>query len=365
MTSTRIVFSNGVVSQASDTPSVSTFLQERRGAYTTTRTHNNGSCLLFWERHLRRLASSARILYNSSPNLLFKSPTPSGLEPIRTPSSSSSLSMWESMIKSLVNDSMNEALPIALKERRDGEELAVTVLVSGDYGQLSGIENMGSDDFLGVFDVSVHFSGYVPFVFGVEGTGARLALVGRGRDVAEAKYSDWVRLRKPLEKLRPPSVTELLLSNDGDQLLEGSITNFFVVCRKDNSEAEDKFLQTCNNSHSFEVQTAPISDGVLPGVIRQLVIEVCRSKGIPIRELASSWSQHELWKEAFITSSLRVLQHVESIQVPKTWELQESDCWNDIAWEQKLFEGGPGMITKTIQEEIMERAGLGGYTLKR
>lgn len=208
------------------------------------------------------------------------------------------------MIKSLVNDSMNEALPIALKERRDGEELAVTVLVSGDYGQLSGIENMGSDDFLGVFDVSVHFSGYVPFVFGVEGTGARLALVGRGRDVAEAKYSDWVRLRKPLEKLRPPSVTELLLSNDGDQLLEGSITNFFVVCRKDNSEAEDKFLQTCNNSHSFEVQTAPISDGVLPGVIRQLVIEVCRSKGIPIRELASSWSQHELWKEAFITSVL-------------------------------------------------------------
>lgn len=188
------MFSNGVVSQASDTPSVSTFLQERRGAYTTTRTHNNGSCLLFWERHLRRLASSARILYNSSPNLLFKSPTPSGLEPIRTPSSSSSLSMWESMIKSLVNDSMNEALPIALKQRRDGEELAVTVLVSGDYGKLSGIENMGSDDFLGVFDVSVHFSGYVPFVFGVEGTGARLALVGRGRDVAEAKYSDWVRL---------------------------------------------------------------------------------------------------------------------------------------------------------------------------
>lgn len=27
-------------------------------------------------------------------------------------------------------------------------------------------------------------------------------------------------------------MTELLLSNDGDQLLEGSITNFFVVCHK-------------------------------------------------------------------------------------------------------------------------------------
>lgn len=40
------------------------------------------------------------------------------------------------------------------------------------------------------------------------------------------------RLRKPLEKLRPFSVTELLLSNDGDQMLEGCVTNFFVVCRK-------------------------------------------------------------------------------------------------------------------------------------
>lgn len=40
------------------------------------------------------------------------------------------------------------------------------------------------------------------------------------------------RRRKSLEKLRPPLVTELLLSNDGDQILEGSVTNFFVVCRK-------------------------------------------------------------------------------------------------------------------------------------
>lgn len=48
-------------------------------------------------------------------------------------------------------------------------------------------------------------------------------------------YSDFCclgRLRKPLEKFRPLSTTELLLSNDGDHLLEGCITNFFVVCRR-------------------------------------------------------------------------------------------------------------------------------------
>lgn len=40
------------------------------------------------------------------------------------------------------------------------------------------------------------------------------------------------RVRKPLEKFRPLLTTELLLSNDGDHLLEGCITNFFVVCRR-------------------------------------------------------------------------------------------------------------------------------------
>lgn len=110
------------------------------------------------------------------------------------PTLSLSPSMWELMIKSLVNDSMNEVLPTALKERRDGEELAVTVLVSGDIGKLSGIVDVGSENIWRSFNVYVHFSGYVPSVFGVRGNGARLAVVGRGRNVAEAKYSDWVRL---------------------------------------------------------------------------------------------------------------------------------------------------------------------------
>ncbi|KAI9156985.1 hypothetical protein LWI28_015123 [Acer negundo] len=254
-TSPRILSCNGVVSYSSETPSVSTFLQTHPGAYTTTRTHNNSSCPMFWERHLQRLANSARILFDSNSQLLFKSA---------------------------------DVIPSLLTPK------------------LSGIEDVSGSSIGGVFDVYAHFSGYTPLAFGVRGNGAHLAVVGRGRDVAEAKYSDWVRL----------------------------CHKFFVVCRKDNSAAD------------FEVQTAPISDGVLPGVIRQLVIEVCISKGIPLREVAPSWSEHELWEEAFITSSLRVLQHVESIQVPRTWELHGSKCWDEIAWKEKQFEESPGMITK-------------------
>ncbi|KAL6977267.1 hypothetical protein U1Q18_026064, partial [Sarracenia purpurea var. burkii] len=209
----RFVFVNGAISPSSDTPAASTFLESLPGAYTTTRTHNNGSLLLFWERHLQRLADSARILLSVNPNLLFKSGTP--IDPF-----SSISSRWESIIRALVNDSMSKLMPVALKERRSGEELSITTLVSGKPENLREVENIGEEMISRVFDVYVHVGIYVPPMFGVRENGAHLAVVGRGRDVANAKYSDWVRLRKPLEKWRPPQVTELLLSNDGDRILE-------------------------------------------------------------------------------------------------------------------------------------------------
>ncbi|XP_062182532.1 uncharacterized protein LOC133886740 isoform X2 [Phragmites australis] len=43
----------------------------------------------------------------------------------------------------------------------------------------------------------------------------------------------------------------------------------------------------------FEVQTAPLSDGILPGIIHQIVIEVCHDLGIPVvREVSPSPSMN-------------------------------------------------------------------------
>ncbi|KAB2084863.1 hypothetical protein ES319_A05G362400v1 [Gossypium barbadense] len=262
MDSMRFLYSKGVLSCSSDAPPITTFLESLPGSYTTTRTHENGTTLLFWERHLKRLSNSTRILLNSNPELIFKTNKKSPL--LFSPFPVTGLK-WESRIRSLVSNSLSQVLPIALKERSKGEELAVTALVSGDIEKLKAMKN--------VLDLHLHIGSYIPPVFGIEESGAHLALVGHGRDLADAKYSDWVRLRKPLEKLRPPSVTELLLSNDGDRILEGCITNFFVICQRDMSEAEGKYLDGYNNVYSVEVQTAPVSDGVLPGVIRELVIE--------------------------------------------------------------------------------------------
>jgi len=156
------------------------------GAYTTTRTINNGTSFLFWERHMKRLSSSIRILLKSNPELLF--------------SSGSSPRFWMnqpvpgSSIYDRVNGSMSEALKSVVvkeSERLYGEELAVTVLVTGNVEKLNRLDVGNNWDFL---DVWLHIGAYSPLgPLGVGENAASLALVGRGRDVAAAKYSDWVR----------------------------------------------------------------------------------------------------------------------------------------------------------------------------
>ncbi|KAG2640449.1 uncharacterized protein LOC120664386 isoform X1 [Panicum virgatum] len=321
-----VLVSNGAVSPRAP-PSAASFLEATPGAYTTAR----GS-LLWWPRHLRRLAESAALLARSHPHLLGL-PRPRSLDSFFS----------ETPIHALVNPSVW----LAIREMRgrlpmvEEDDLALTALIrGGDSVSRDGV------------DVFVHVGTHSPPVFG--DSGGRVAVAGTGRAAAAAKYAPWARMRKSMERMRPPGVTELLLTNDGDHILEGSVTNFFVVCQKEENKSREPFsVQTLANK--FEVQTAPISDGILPGIIRQIVIEVCHDIGIPVREISPSWSKHELWQEAFVTSSLRLIQHVESVQVPLLWEDVQSKTWSDVSWAVKQFQG-PGCITTQIQTEILKRA---------
>ena len=47
----------------------------------------------------------------------------------------------------------------------------------------------------------------------------------------------------------------------------------FPISFQERNSNDEKALCDYGNKYSFEVQTAPISDGVLPGTIRQLVLE--------------------------------------------------------------------------------------------
>lgn len=45
------------------------------------------------------------------------------------------------------------------------------------------------------------------------------------------------------------------------------------MCFQDKVEAKGQCFDEKESTNCFEVQTAPVGDGVLPGIIRQLVIE--------------------------------------------------------------------------------------------
>nr|CAD1817574.1 unnamed protein product [Ananas comosus var. bracteatus] len=314
-------------------PSVSVFLESTPGVYTTTRTLADATLVLFWDRHLRRLADSARVLAESRPGLL-------GPGPLRPGS-----------LRRAVHGSVRAGLAAALEERRrtgSAAEVAITALVRGGGG--GGEEGNGADVF-------VHLGFYLPPVFGVGG--AHLAVAGPGRVVAAAKYSEWARVRKGMEKMRPPLVTELLLTNDGDRILEGSVTNFFIVV-SDVAAAPDHPM--------IEVQTAPISDGVLPGVIRQLVIDLALiliigwlGFAVALESLYKRLHRHgqnanfgkRPLSQQVIAGSLRLVQHVETIQAPLSYEDLRLSTWKDVLWVMKQFE-----------REIAERAIADGLAVK-
>lgn len=138
---------------------------------------------------MKRLTESIQILSNVAPELLLKSNKSAALLP-----SSATLPVWQPIVQMLVNHSLCKVLPIALNERIGCEEMAITTLVSGDLEELNASETMDEKRARKVFNVHVHVETYVPPAFGIRGNGAHLAVVGFGRHVAAAKYSDWVRL---------------------------------------------------------------------------------------------------------------------------------------------------------------------------
>lgn len=138
---------------------------------------------------MKRLSESIQILSNLAPQLLFKSNNAASLLPL-----DKHFPVWQPALQMLVNESVEKVLPIALKERVDSEELAITTLVSGNLEELNVCETKSEEKMSNFFDVHVHIDTYVLPQFGIRGNGAHLAVGGYGRNFAAAKYSDWVRL---------------------------------------------------------------------------------------------------------------------------------------------------------------------------
>ena len=114
------------------------------------------------------------------------------------------------------------------------------------------------------------------------------------------KHSSWCAERAPLEAARDPGSSESILTRTNGagqcELLEGLITNLFVV-------------------QGGRVRTAP--DGVLPGHIRQLVLDACDPLGIPVSLEAPRLEEFDEWEEAFLTGTGKLVRPIDAVVVPE------------------------------------------------
>lgn len=107
--------------------------------------------------------------------------------------------------------------------------------------------------------------------------------------LAAAKSSSWIQLRQPLEELKKrvePTANEVVMTtSDGRRLLEGLITNVFVVI---------------DDGGRKRIFTAV--EDVLHGHMRSLVLRVCRTMNIDVTMEAPPVELIKNWTEVFLTS---------------------------------------------------------------
>jgi branched-chain amino acid aminotransferase len=127
---------------------------------------------------------------------------------------------------------------------------------------------------------------YEPAMHGAKLLTYDTAIANVGQPIKSYPYDYRLEI---LEAIKALGADEAIVCNDKGKICEGSVTNLLL-------RIDDKWV------------TPPISDGVLPGVMRALVIEYC---GVSVRSVDMSEIQQV--QSAFLLSSLRIAQPVTSI----------------------------------------------------
>jgi branched-chain amino acid aminotransferase len=122
-----------------------------------------------------------------------------------------------------------------------------------------------------------------------------------------------------VQEAQAAGALEPILLNERDEVAEGASANVFVV-------------------KGGTVLTPPLSAGILPGVTRQLVLEIGRGLGIPMREQTLRLDDLRAADEAFITSTLKEAVPVRTID------------------GKAVGEGRPGPVTLRLLKAYREYA---------
>jgi branched-chain amino acid aminotransferase len=163
----------------------------------------------------------------------------------------------------------------------------------------------------GVGDVSYHFDRvqgptrvvivkpYVPLPEGCYSEGVPVIISSVRRNSPRAldpaiKSGNLLNNILAVREAQAAGAFEPIMLNDAGEVAEGASANVFVV--KDGA-----------------VRTPPLGAGILAGVTRQLLLEIGRDLGIPMREEALTAADLQAADEAFITSTLKEATPVRAV----------------------------------------------------
>jgi branched-chain amino acid aminotransferase len=113
-------------------------------------------------------------------------------------------------------------------------------------------------------------------------------------DYAGAKVLSWVRNADLLEKAHSEGYDDALLLNEKDRLAECTSANFYLV-------REGKVL------------TPPLTSGCLPGITREVLLEIAPRAGLELREQELVTADLSPADEVFISSTTREVAAVGAI----------------------------------------------------
>ena len=110
------------------------------------------------------------------------------------------------------------------------------------------------------------------------------------------KSTSYAEQLRALEEAKSAGADEAIFINTHGHLAEGATSNLFLI-----SEQSDELL------------TPSLDSGCLPGIMRSVVLDLAERHGIAVCETVITKSQLPTCREAFLTSSLRHIQPIQSV----------------------------------------------------
>jgi branched-chain amino acid aminotransferase len=127
----------------------------------------------------------------------------------------------------------------------------------------------------------------------------KLSLFPQGRHAAHpltgAKITSWLNNAWVVEQAHQRGFDDALLLNEHGNVSECTAANIFCVLER-------------------SVVTPPLTAGCLPGVSREILLEIASAAGIPITERDFTFEEMKSADEVFITSTTRQVQAISQVE---------------------------------------------------